>query len=106
MHRIKENKSFLSALVETKQPSIKKRILKNASDENIKCLIEILLNIDTILSNAEKKSYKRHIGAFKSILKKKKISIKLIKTILLKIHPLLFAVLGKILFRLIQLAAA
>lgn len=103
MHRIKENKEFLEALVKTTSSTERKKIIKKASDEHLKCLIEIILNLNLVLDDEDKSSFRKQLTALKAVIKSKKLCLQAAKKILIKIHPILFTILAHILLRIFNL---
>ena len=83
MDRVSQNKEFLYKLTLNKK-SVQAKLLKEATDEEIKTIIEILSNIDQLrLTDKEKKPIEFHKKSFTKFLKQK-TDVKKLKRFIIK----------------------
>lgn len=102
MERIQENEDFLRSLIRS-NPSQRKRLLLECTEDQFKSIVECLVNIPNIDFNAkEKKCAKNNFNVVKYFKGKQSLNLKKGKAFLSKHHSALVPLLSCILVRIFE----
>lgn len=98
-----ENRSFLEDLARAKTAQERKRLIQNASNTQIKAIIELFLNIENLdLSSSEKRLLLKFQSYIKTVVKKKWKNLLQCRKFLKKHHTIVHRIVSCILLHLIQ----
>jgi hypothetical protein len=100
MERVDENRDFLEQVMRLKTTA-RKNLIKKCSDENLKTLIEICLNLNSFpYNNHEIKDLKQAKSLLNQLIKKRKASLTSFRNLLITKHSVLPIIVSTILSKI------
>lgn len=102
MERVEENKVFLEAIMSANITG-RKALLKNTSDENLKTLVELCININSFpYTKTEQKDLKKVKPLLLALIKSKKIKLELVRKLFVKYNSVLPLIISTVLTKITE----